>query len=191
MISLAAGNSQLSTHNSQLFNTPQSLRDSPPILVGQLVCCWLSVVYSSLPGVGRVRQSRERVRKILTASPWGGTIVDDSTPQSLRDSPPILVGQLVCCLLSVVYNSLPKVGRVRRSRERVQTRGERREERVWRAQKKRLWTQPLLVWRIIVELFLFAVTVTAHELIYATSSVNKFLLTSEEWVRSTCDFKLN
>ena len=103
----------------QLYCTPQSLRDSSPNLREQLICCWLLAVYSSLPGVGRVRRSRERVQIILTASPWGCTIGDDSTPQSLRDSPPILVGQLVCCLLSVVYSSLPKVGRVRRSRERV------------------------------------------------------------------------
>ena len=107
--------------NSQFYYTPQSLSDSPPTLVGQLIFLyWLSVVYSSLPGVGRVRRSWERVRKILTASPWGGTIVDDSTPQSLRDSPPILVGQLVCCLLSVVYSTLPGVGRVRRSQESAQ-----------------------------------------------------------------------
>ena len=37
MISLAAGKAQLTTFNSQLFYTPQSLRDSPPTLVGQFV----------------------------------------------------------------------------------------------------------------------------------------------------------
>ena len=60
---------QGSTNNSQLFYTPQSLRDSPPTLVGQLffvlLVRQLDVVISSLPRIGRVRQSRERVRGLL------------------------------------------------------------------------------------------------------------------------------
>ena len=43
-----------------------------------------------------------------------------------------------------------------------------------------------MVWElniIILKLFFAAVSVAAHELINATSSVNQFLFTSEEWVR--------
>ena len=56
-----------------------------------------------------------------TAEPGEGTRVVDYTPQSLRDSPPTLVGQLFFAVnqLDMVYSSRPGAGRVRRSRERV------------------------------------------------------------------------
>ena len=71
-------------------------------------------------------RSAEGVEKIfmnnVMAQPCGGTIVDDSTPQSLRDSSPNLREQLILQIvkgLGRVLSSHPKVGRVRRSRERV------------------------------------------------------------------------
>ena len=44
---------------------------------------------------------------------------------------------------------------------------------------------------VVFFFFLFAVTITAQELINTTCGVNEFLLAGEEWVRRTCDFKLN
>ena len=41
------------------------------------------------------------------------------------------------------------------------------------------------------KLLLFAVAITAHELINATGGVNELLLAGEEWVRRVGDFKLN
>ena len=40
-------------------------------------------------------------------------------------------------------------------------------------------------------LLLLAVSVTAHELVYATCGIDKFLLAGEERVRGTGDFELN
>ena len=48
-------------------------------------------------------------------------------------------------------------------------------------------TKPFLI-LLCFQLFLRAVAVAAAEFINATSSIDKFLLTCEEWVRSTCNF---
>ena len=56
----------------------------------------LDVVTSSPPRVGGVALSAEVVRK---TEPGEGTRVVDYTPQSLRDSPPTLVGQFFFLLL--------------------------------------------------------------------------------------------
>ena len=47
-----------------------------------------------------------------------------------------------------------------------------------------------LVYKTLIFLLLLACTVAAHELINATCGVNELLLTSEEGVRRTGDFKL-
>ena len=71
------------------------------------------LLISSLPGVGRVRRSRERVR-------YNRIGVKSDTPSALCATSPILGEELVFLWwLSVVYSSLPKVGRVRHRRERV------------------------------------------------------------------------